>query len=61
LKFLTDNLQLLPVSSWEEAATLMRQLFQEKNLLETYRQNLLVRYRIWKENLAKEVKAALCL
>ncbi len=61
LKFLTENLQLLPVSSWEEAATLMRQLFQEKNLLETYRQNLLVRYRIWKENLAKEVKAALCL
>lgn len=61
MKMLMENLQILPVSNWEEAATLMRQLYQEKNLLETYRQNLLVRYRIWKENLVKEVKSALCL
>jgi hypothetical protein len=59
MKMLMENLQILPVTSWSEAAVLMRQLLQEKNLLETYRQNLLVRYRIWKENLVKEVKGAL--
>jgi hypothetical protein len=54
--FISANLQVLIVSSWAEAASLMVQLYNDKNLLETYRQNILSGWRVWKEKLTREVK-----
>ena len=57
--FISANLQVLIVSSWAEAASLMIQLYNDKNLLETYRHNILSGWRVWKEKLTREVKEAL--
>jgi hypothetical protein len=56
--FISANLQVLIVSSWAEAASLMVQLYNDKNLLETYRHNILSGWRVWKEKLTREVKEA---
>jgi hypothetical protein len=49
---------ILPVNSWNEAALLVNQLYSDKTLLESYRTNLLNGWRVWKETLVAEVKAA---
>ncbi len=56
VEMLKKNIHLLAVSSWEEAFLLMNQLYNDKNLLETYRNNLLIGYRLWKEKLIQEIK-----
>ena len=58
VKYITSNMPILPVNSWEEAAGLMNQLYADKNLLENYRTNLLIGWRVWKERLVAEVAAA---
>ena len=57
IKMITDNLPVIPVKSWEEANILMQQLYNDKNLLESYRINILNGWRVWKEKLRAEVKA----
>lgn len=58
VKYITSNMPILPVNSWTEAAGLMNQLYADKSLLENYRTNLLIGWRIWKERLVAEVAAA---
>jgi hypothetical protein len=58
VKYITSNMPILPVNSWTEAAGLMNQLYADKNLLENYRTNLLIGWRVWKERLVAEVAAA---
>ena len=58
VKYITSNMPILPVNSWTEAAGLMNQLYADKNLLENYRTNLLIGWRVWKERLVAEVRAA---
>jgi hypothetical protein len=56
VEWLQTELGLLPVSSWEEAAALMVHFFQEKDLLEGYRNTLLIRWKQWKLKLGQEVR-----
>jgi len=58
VKYITSNMPILPVNSWTEAAGLMTQLYADKNLLENYRTNLLIGWRVWKEKLVAEVREA---
>jgi hypothetical protein len=53
---LQEELGLLPVSSWEQAAKLIEHLQQEKGLLETYRNTLLTQWKVWKTKLADQMK-----
>ena len=57
IKMITDNLPVIPVKTWDEAAVLMQQLYADKNLLESYRGNILNGWRMWKEKLIEQVKA----
>ena len=59
--WVTNNLQLLLVSSWQEAVILMGQLFNNKQLLENYRATILVAWQKWKESLSKDLKKTLQL
>ena len=56
VKMLQEELGLLPVSSWEQAAKLIEHLQQEKGLLETYRNTLLSQWKVWKTKLADQMK-----
>jgi hypothetical protein len=58
---ITNNLQILTVSSWEEAAILMGQLLNNKQLLENYRITILTAWQQWKEKLQKDFKKTLSL
>ena len=53
---LQEELGILPVSSWGEAAALVNHLMKEKHLLETYRNTLLTQWRVWKNKLGDRVK-----
>jgi GR25 family glycosyltransferase involved in LPS biosynthesis len=61
VKYITSNMPILPVNSWTEAALLMKQLYNDKNLLENYRANLLNGWRVWKGGLVAQVRTALDL
>ncbi len=56
VEWLQTELGLLPVSSWEEATALMVHFFQQKDLLEGYRNTLLIRWKQWKLKLGQEVR-----
>ena len=56
VKMLQEEIGLLPVSSWEEAANLMSHLWKEKILLETYRNTILTQWRVWKDKLGAQVR-----
>jgi hypothetical protein len=56
LDWLQNELGLLPVSSWPEATELMKNFLREKELMEGYRNTLLVRWKSWKERLGLEVR-----
>ena len=58
VKMITSNLPLIPVKNWDEANALMQQLYNDKNLLEAYRINILNAWRIWKEKLQATIKEA---
>jgi hypothetical protein len=58
---IVNNLQLLTVSSWGEAAILIGQLYNNKQLLENYRTTVLVAWQKWKEQLQKDFKKTLSL
>ena len=61
VKMITDNLPILPTNTWDEASGLMRQLYDDKKLLESYRLNILNAWRVWKLKLCGEIKTALNL
>lgn len=56
VEWLQNEIGLLPVSNWNEAAALIVHFFKEKDLLEGYRNQLLIRWKSWKERLATQVK-----
>ena len=56
VKMVTDNLPIIPLKNWDEAAILMQQLYNDKNILESYRINILNGWRLWKEKLKAAVK-----
>jgi hypothetical protein len=51
IEWLQNELGLLPVSSWEEGAALMVHFMKEKEVMEGYRNTLLIRWKSWKERL----------
>ena len=51
-----ENLQLLPLSNWSEAAKLMEHLMGNKELLEGYRNKVLSSWIRWREQLRTEMK-----
>jgi GR25 family glycosyltransferase involved in LPS biosynthesis len=61
LSMITTNLQLLTVSSWEEAMILMGQLYNNKQLLENYRITVLQAWQKWKGELRIGFKKTLGL
>jgi GR25 family glycosyltransferase involved in LPS biosynthesis len=52
-----ENLQLLPLSSWSEAAKLMEHLLTQKPMLEAYRHKVLTAWIGWRLKLQEETKA----
>lgn len=56
VKMIQEELGILPLSSWNEAAALMVHLMKEKNLLETYRNSLLTQWTVWKKKLGDRVR-----
>ena len=58
IKMITDNLPIVPVKNWDEGNILMQQLYNDKNLLEGYRMNVLNGWRLWKDRLKGAVKDA---
>lgn len=56
IEWLQNELGLLPVSNWEEAKHLVQHLYKEKEIMESYRNQLLVRWKTWKERLGIQVR-----
>ena len=56
VQVLQDNLGLLPVRNWDEAAALVAHMMKEKQLLEAYRNTLLTQWRVWKASLGEKVR-----
>jgi len=52
-----ENLQILPLASWEDARDLVTHLMKEKNMLEAYRNKVLQGWIHWRKTLQEEVKA----
>ena len=55
--WIQEHIQLLPLGSWDEAANFVRQLMQNKQLLEGYRAKILSSWMVWRDALYKDVKA----
>jgi GR25 family glycosyltransferase involved in LPS biosynthesis len=53
--WVSEELQLLPSSNWEEAAKFVKELSEKPELLETYRTRLLSAWQGWKTQLKKKV------
>ena len=56
LEWLQNEIGLLPVSNWQEASILMQHFMREKEIMESYRNTLLLRWKTWKERLGGEVR-----
>ncbi len=56
VEWLQNEIGLLPVSSWTEAAALMQHFLKEKEVMEGYRNTLLLRWKMWKERLGTSIK-----
>ena len=54
--WISEHIQILPVSSWVEAAKLVEHLMHQKHLLESYRTKILMSWMSWRERLQKEMK-----
>ena len=55
VEWLTENVSLLPLSSWDEAAKLMRHLLAEPKMAEVYREKMITSWLAWREQLMEEV------
>ena len=51
-----ENIQILPLSSWAEAAKLVEHLMREKQMLEAYRGKILMSWINWRQKLQEEMK-----
>jgi hypothetical protein len=56
---LKGHLALLNIPSWHHAAMLMANLFNDKQMLEMYRNQLLAQWAQWKSQLKDQVGAIL--
>jgi len=56
VEWLQNELSILPVSNWNEAAALVLHFTKEKEILEGYRNTVLIRWKIWKEKLGGQVR-----
>jgi GR25 family glycosyltransferase involved in LPS biosynthesis len=56
VEWLQTEIGLLPVSSWEEAKNLVLNFIKEKEVMESYRNTLLIRWKTWKERLGTQVR-----
>jgi hypothetical protein len=61
VEWLQNEIGLLPVSNWDEAAQLMNTFMREKEVMESYRNALLVRWKTWKERLGTQVRKVFSL
>jgi GR25 family glycosyltransferase involved in LPS biosynthesis len=57
VEWLQEEIGLLPVSGWSEAAALMMHFMKEKEVMESYRNTLLIRWKTWKERLGVCVRS----
>jgi hypothetical protein len=55
-EWLESEIGLLAVSGWPEAVTLVQTFLNEKEVLESYRNTLLIRWKSWKERLGTQVR-----
>jgi hypothetical protein len=55
IEWITENIQVLPVDSWSDAAALIEQLMASKPMLESYRTKVLTSWMDWKLKLREEV------
>jgi hypothetical protein len=58
VEWLQNEIGLLPVSSWHEAAGLIQHFLREKEIMEGYRNTLLIRWKMWKGKLGGQVRKA---
>lgn len=56
VEWLQNEIGLLPVSSWAEAAALLQHFMKEKEVLEGYRNTVLIRWKMWKERLGVSIR-----
>ena len=54
--WVSENTQILPVKSWEDAAQLMAHLLKNKTMLEAYRTRVLSAWVMWRKTLVEETK-----
>ena len=57
IEWIQNEIGLLPVSSWDEARNLIQHFSSEKELMESYRNQLLIRWKTWKERLGIQVRS----
>jgi hypothetical protein len=55
IDWITENIQVLPVDNWSDAASLMDDLMGSKPMLEAYREKVLTSWMNWKLKLREEV------
>jgi hypothetical protein len=55
IEWITEHIQVLPVNSWADAASLVEQLMGSKPMLEAYRARVLTSWMDWKLKLRGEV------
>jgi hypothetical protein len=56
IDWIQNEIGLLPLSNWDEARTLVQHFMKEKEIMESYRNQLLVRWKTWKERLGTQVR-----
>ena len=56
VEWLQNEIGLLPVSSWNEAAALVQHFLREKEVMEGYRNTVLIRWKMWKGKLSEQVR-----
>ena len=54
--WLTENVSILPLSSWEEAVKLMQHLLTSPKMMEVYREKMLSSWLAWRDRLKEEVE-----
>jgi hypothetical protein len=54
--WLTENVSILPLSSWEEAVKLMQHLLTSPKMLEVYREKMLSSWLAWRDRLKEEME-----
>ena len=55
VEWLTENVSILTLSSWEENVKMMRHLLAEPKMAEVYREKMITSWLAWREQLMEEV------